>query len=144
MQIQLFSYTKNTEQEYKFCSITPIQPKFQFFVKSQIQNLVCITDLEKNQSDKQNFFDNYNRFIKNQYRIQVTMYRSIFSRGLKPVLSRLQKINSIFQFNSICSARTNQDYKRRVQEEETQSILYWFTTKGYVQSSLHHLQRKFH
>jgi len=57
MQIQLFSYTKNTEQEYKFCSITPIQSKFQFFVKSHIQNLVCITDLEKNQSDKQNFFD---------------------------------------------------------------------------------------
>jgi len=24
MQIQLFSYTKNTEQEYKFCSITTI------------------------------------------------------------------------------------------------------------------------
>jgi len=24
MQIQLSSYTKNTEQEHKFCSITPI------------------------------------------------------------------------------------------------------------------------
>jgi len=87
MQIQLF-----TKQEYKFCSITPIQPKFQFFVKSQIQNLVRITDLEKNQSDKQNFFDGYSRFIRNQYRIQVTMHTSIFSRGLKPVLSRLPKI----------------------------------------------------
>ena len=47
------------------------------------------------------------------------MHTSIFSRGLKPVLSRLPKINSIFQFNSICSARTNQDYERRVQEKET-------------------------
>jgi len=28
MQIQLFSYTRNTEQEYKFCSLTTIQPKF--------------------------------------------------------------------------------------------------------------------
>jgi len=28
MQIQLFNYTKNTEQEYKFCIITTIQPKF--------------------------------------------------------------------------------------------------------------------
>ena len=112
MQIQLFNYTKNTEQEYKFCSITPIKPKFQFFVKSQIQSLVCITNLEKNKSDKQNFFDSYNRFIRNQYRIQVTMHTSIFSRGLKPVLSRLPEINSIFQFNSICSARTNQDYER--------------------------------
>jgi len=37
----------------------------------------------------------------------------------------------------MCSARTNQNYKKRVQEEETQSILYWFTTQGYVQSSLH-------
>jgi len=72
------------------------------------------------------------------------MHTSMFSRGLKPVLSRLPEINSIFQFNSICSARTNQDYERRVLEEETQSILYWFTTKGYVQFSLHHLQRKFH
>jgi len=114
MQIELFSYTKNTEQEYKFCSITPIQPKFQFFVKSRIQNLVCITDLERNQSDKQNFFDRYSRFIRNQYRIHVTIHKSIFSRELKLVLSRLPKINSIFQLNSICSARTNQDYERRV------------------------------
>jgi len=64
MQIQLFNYTKNTEQEYKFCSITPIQPRFQFYVKSQIQKLVFITNLEKNQFDRQNFFDGYSRFIR--------------------------------------------------------------------------------
>jgi len=29
-------------------------------------------------------------------------------------------------------------------KKKRQSILYLFTTKGYVQSSLHHLQRKFH
>jgi len=50
------------------------------------------------------------------------LHTSIYSRGLKPVLSRLPKINSIFQFNSMCSARTNQDDKKRVQEEKTQSI----------------------
>jgi len=73
MQIQLFSYTKNTEQEYKF-SITTIQPKFQFFVKSLIQNLICITELEKNQSDKQDFFDSYNRFIRTntEFKLQCT------------------------------------------------------------------------
>jgi len=64
MQIQLSSYTKNTEQEHKFCSITPIQPKFQFFRKSQIQNLICNTEFENKQSDKQNFFGNYSRFIR--------------------------------------------------------------------------------
>jgi len=47
MQIQLFSYTRNIEQEYKFCSITTIQPKIQFFVNSQINNLICNTKLEK-------------------------------------------------------------------------------------------------
>jgi len=55
------------------------------------------------------------------------MHKSISSSELKPILSRLPEINSIFQLNSICYARTNQDYERRVQEEKTQSILYWFT-----------------
>jgi len=74
MQIQLFSYTRNTEQEYKFCSITTIQQKFQFFVKSQIQNLICTTESEKNQSVKQDFFDNYSKFIRTntEFNLQCT------------------------------------------------------------------------
>ena len=38
MHIQLFSYIKNTKQEYKFCSITTIQPKSQFFVKTDSES----------------------------------------------------------------------------------------------------------
>jgi len=55
----LSSYTKNSKQEH-----TPIQTVFQFFGKSQIQNFICNTKFEKNQSLKQNFFDNYNRFVR--------------------------------------------------------------------------------
>jgi len=36
----------------------------QFFVNSQIKNLICNTELEKNQSVKQDFFGNYKRFIR--------------------------------------------------------------------------------
>jgi len=74
MQIQLFNYTKNTDQVYKFCSITTIQPKIQLFVKSQIQDLICIKELEKNQSVKQYFLNNYSRLIRTntEFKLQYT------------------------------------------------------------------------
>jgi len=49
MQIQLSSYTKNTEPEHKFCSITTIQTEVQFFRKSPIQHLICNTEFKKKQ-----------------------------------------------------------------------------------------------
>ena len=64
MEVQFSSYTKNLEQEHKFFSTTPIQTEFQFFVQSQIQNFICNTKFEKNQSVKQNFFGNYSRFVR--------------------------------------------------------------------------------
>jgi len=61
------------KQEYKFCSITTIQLKFQFFVKSQIQNLLCTTEL-KTKSVKKDFFGNYNKFIRTntEFKLQCT------------------------------------------------------------------------
>jgi len=118
---------------------------FQFFVKTQIQNLICITELEKNQSDKQDFFDSYNRFIRTNTEFKLQCTNQYLAENLNHFYQDYHKLIQSFNLNSICTTRTNQEYKRRVLEEETQSILYWFTLpKGYVQSSLHHLQRKFH
>jgi len=72
MQIQLYQEHKiriPILQYYNNSAKVPI------LVRSQIQNLICITELENNQSNKQDFFDSYNRLIKNQYKIQVTKHQ---------------------------------------------------------------------
>ena len=125
--------------DMRYCRLLNFQQCNQFSV-----NTICNSMFETKQSVNQDFINYYSWIIRINHTIQVTLHTTIYSWGLKLVLSRLPEINSIFQFNSLCSARTNQDYKKRVQEEETQSILDWFTTQGYVQSSLHNLQRKFH
>jgi len=91
MQIQLFSYTRNTEQEYKFCSITTIQPKFQFFVKSQIQNLICT-----NQSVKQHFFDNYNKFIRTNTKFNLQCTNQYPAKNLNQFYQDYQKLIQSF------------------------------------------------
>jgi len=96
MQIQLFSYTKNTEQEYKFCSITTIQPKFQFFVKSQIQNLICITELEKYQFYKQDFFDSYSRFSKTNTEFKLQCTNQYLAENLNQFYQDYQKLIQSF------------------------------------------------
>jgi len=85
---------------------------------------------EKKQSVNQNFKNNYNRIIRinTQFKLQCTHQYS--AEDLNQFYQDYRKL--IQSFNSVCSARTDQDYKKRVQEEETQSILYWFTTQGYV------------
>jgi len=111
MQIQLSSYTKNTEQECKFCSITTIQPKFQFFVKSQIQNLICTTELEKNQSIKQDFFGNYSRFIRTNTKFNLQCTNQHPAENLNQFYQDYHKL--IQSSSRVKTAEHNQ--------------LYWFT-----------------
>ena len=62
---------------------------------------------------KQSVNQDYSRMIRINTQLKLHCTHQYTIEDL-PVLSRLPKINSIFQFNSMCSARTNQDDKKKV------------------------------
>ena len=79
---------------------------------------------------------------QNQQQVQVIRNNSTSSKELKPVLSRLPEINSIFQLNSMCSARTIQNWKRRVKNNITQSIILVHPSSGATSSLLCHSSKE--
>jgi len=99
---------------------------------------------ETKPSVNQDFINCYSRIIRINTQFKLHRTHQYTAKDLNQFYQDYLKLIQSFNLIQCAVQEQIKMIRKGFKKKRHNQFLYWFTTQGYIQSSLHHLQRKFH